>query len=68
MTETVYDIWNEVRVTDTKIGISLIAEGDDGATIEDEFYIDIDSIQSVSGTIDTLNLRQQTRDALIGSA
>ena len=68
MTETVYDNWNEVRVTDTKIGISLIAEGDDGATIEDEFYIDIDAIQSISGMIDTLNLRQQTREALIGGA
>jgi len=68
MTETVYDIWNEVRVTDTKIGISLIAEGDDGATIEDEFYIDIDAIQSISGMIDTLNLRPQTREALIGGA
>ena len=66
MTETVYDVWNEVRISESKIGISLIAEGDGGATVEDEFYIDLDDIQSASGLIDNLRLRQTTRDALIG--
>jgi hypothetical protein len=61
MNNDIYNIWNEVRITDDTISISLVAEGDDGATVEDELFFTFDELQSASGTIEGLTLREETR-------
>ena len=61
MNDDIYNIWNEVRITDDTISISLVAEGDDGATIEDELFFTFDELQSASGTIERLTMREETR-------
>jgi hypothetical protein len=61
MNNDIYNIWNEVRITDDTISISLLAEGDDGATVEDELFFTFDELQSASGTIERLTMREETR-------
>jgi hypothetical protein len=64
MNTEIYNIWNEVRISDDTISISLIAEGDDGATVEDELFFTFEDLQSASGSIDRLTLRGETRETM----
>lgn len=58
-------VWNEIRITDEGISVTLYSENTDGAVVEDEVWYTFDELQA-SGPqeIDSLNLTEQSRNAL----
>lgn len=63
--KTTIDVWNEIRLTDEGVSITLYSESQgEGAIVEDETWFTFDEVENLSGDIYSLNLSDETRESL----
>jgi hypothetical protein len=65
--ETPIDVWNEITISQSGIGVTLYSEYGEGggAVVEDETWFTFDELEGKAGDIISLNLSEQSQLSLV---